>query len=296
MGRDRLFRKPAVKKKPKGAPRVMAPVAELPDYVLGPKAKAKGKPRKPLSEEQKARNKLARQKKAAAKKLAKPKAAPKRKVQRGGPKKMTGVKKISWPRKVRNKQRALALKTPSFRLAGGTCFRATKMVADKGTYDPVRYLIDALPAFYNVISGLYCFSQYGNWFIANDYREGVPVMAQNPNTNRARHPLKIKSPWYFLSAKPDPTFKLEVRPYKGIQKVIDKEPQVRPIFYNKCSGRTLARVPISDDEMSEDGEELWEKKQVVKMALADDRYYRRLSIKALKRTYREEKKRQARLK
>lgn len=288
MGRV-IIRKPTAKNRCKGAPRTIAPAAEVPDYVLKPKSKLT-QLRKPLSQEQKDKNKVARQNKTATDRLNAGKGAVKKKgtLQKDVTKKV----KLSWPQKMRDKMRAVSLASPSFQLAGGTCIRATKMVADKGTYDPVCYLIDGLPAFYNTVSGLYCFSQYGHWFFASDYREGVSVMAQNPNSNGARHPIDITSPWYFLSADPDTTFTLQKREYKVNQRVIDAEPQVRPLWFNKCSGKTTAALAISDEEMSDDAEELWEKKMVVKMNTSEDPVVRSRSIKELKRMYWEEKKRE----
>merc|ERR1719158_1267187 len=104
-------------------------------------------------------------------------------------------------------------------------------------------------------------------------------MAQNPNSNGARHPIDITSPWNFLSADPDTTFTLQKREYKVNQRVIDAEPQVRPLWFNKCSGKTTAALAISDEEMSDDAEELWEKKMVVKMNTSEDPVVRSRSIK-----------------
>eukprot|EP00397_Hematodinium_sp_SG-2012_P046529 GEMP01052607.1.p1 GENE.GEMP01052607.1~~GEMP01052607.1.p1 ORF type:complete len:349 (+),score=78.39 GEMP01052607.1:147-1193(+) len=172
----------------------------------------------------------------------------------------------------------------SFTATGGSCPRARLLTSDSGAFHPLAYPIDGRVAWYNTISGMFCFSQYNHWFIANDYREGCPIFAQNPNRGKAKHPLDIKSPWYFLSAKPDETFKLVKKPMKNFC-VIDKDPSMRPVFFDKKSGsiKNMRAFEYSEDECSSGSEAYFKEEAYIKTKYQYARAMRAEALAKLRR-------------
>lgn len=170
----------------------------------------------------------------------------------------------------------------SFTCEGGSTQRAQLLVADGGVFHPLGFSIDDQLAYYNPLSGMYVFSQFGHWFIANDYREGTPIYAQNPNANEAENPIDSSSPWYFLSSRPDKEFQLVGKPSKT---TVVEDPPMRPLQFSKKCGylKHTEHLEFSGDECSEDSEECHDDEITAKIRYAAYPKKRKKVLKRLRR-------------